>query len=190
MRRNVYDFDKTIYAGDSSIHFYCYCAKKRPWIVFDLLCCGMAGLRYLTGRIDKTQFKQRVYRFLRYIPDVDSMVLRFWHTHAKNIKAWYLAQRNDSDLIISASPEFLLQPICKELGVALLASRVDRHTGKYDGLNCHDTEKVKRMHAAYPNTEIAAFYSDSLSDTPLAEIAEQAYRVYGDVIVPFFPQNP
>lgn len=189
MRRNVYDFDKTVYAGDSSVHFYRYCARKRPWIVLDLLCCSVAGLLYLCGRIDKTRFKQRIYHFLRFLPDVDQAVADFWLTHKRNLKPWYLAQRDDTDLIISASPAFLLAPICKELGVSLLASPVDKRTGRYDGLNCHGAEKVERLNAAYPGTEIAAFYSDSLSDTPLAKIAERAYRVFGNDIVPFFAKH-
>lgn len=187
MVRNVYDFDKTVYAGDSSVHFYCWCALRRPWIVLDLLCAGAWGLLYLTGRIDKTRFKQRIYRFLTFLPDVDAAVESFWRTHKKNIKPWYDEKRAASDLIISASPEFLLSPICRELGVSLLASRVDRRTGIYDGLNCHGAEKVRRMREAYPDTVIDAFYSDSLSDTPLAELAERAYRVRGNEIAPFFP---
>ena len=187
MRRNVYDFDNTIYAGDSSIHFYGFCALRYPRILLDLPALGVQGIRYRLGRVDKTRFKQRVYRFLTLLPDVDKLVTDFWRTHEKNIKPWYYEMREDTDLIISASPTFLLAPVCEKLCVPLLASRVDKHTGVYDGLNCHDTEKVHRLNEAYPGTEIAAFYSDSLSDTPLAEIAQSAYRVRGNKITPFFP---
>ena len=187
MRRNVYDFDNTIYAGDSSIHFYGFCALRYPRILLDLPALGVQGIRYRLGRVDKTRFKQRVYRFLTLLPDVDKLVTDFWRTHEKNIKPWFYEMREDTDLIISASPTFLLAPVCEKLCVPLLASRVDKHTGVYDGLNCHDTEKVHRLNEAYPGTEIAAFYSDSLSDTPLAEIAQSAYRVRGNKITPFFP---
>lgn len=30
---NVYDFDKTIYAGDSTIDFYLFCLKRQPAIL-------------------------------------------------------------------------------------------------------------------------------------------------------------
>ena len=187
MRRNVYDFDKTIYDGDSSVHFFCYCMKRRPRMLLDLPALGVTALcRYVFHSVSTTQMKRRVYRFLNWLPDVDAAVADFWATHKKNLKPWYLAQRADSDLIISASPEFLLAPICRELGVSLLASRVDRRTGEYDGINCHDTEKVRRMLEAYPDCEIDAFYSDSYADTPLAKRAARAYLVKGNRIHPFF----
>ena len=67
----------------------------------------------------------------------------------------------------------------QKLGVRLLASRVDKHTGRTDGENCHGAEKVRRLHEAYPEVQIAEFYSDSRSDSPLAELAERAFRVHG-----------
>ncbi len=45
--------------------------------------------------------------------------------------------RKEDDVIISASPEFLLRPICNRLGIRhLIASRVDARSGAYDGQNC------------------------------------------------------
>ena len=46
-----------------------------------------------------------------------------------------------------------------------------------EGENCHDTEKVRRFRALYPDAEIDEFYSDSLSDSPLAELAGKAFLV-------------
>ena len=37
--------------------------------------------------------------------------------------------------------------------------------------------RVRRLRAEYPEVEIAEFYSDSLSDTPLARLAERAWIV-------------
>ena len=37
----------------------------------------------------------------------------------------------------------------------------------------------------YPNTQIDKFYSDSLSDTPLAELARAAFLVKGSQILPW-----
>ena len=89
----------------------------------------------------------------------------------------------DDDVIISASPEFLLKPVCKRLKIKnLMASKVDMHSGKYSGVNCHGKEKVKRFYEAFPNGKIDNFYSDSYSDSPLAEIAEKAFMVDGDKV--------
>ena len=103
--------------------------------------------------------------------------------HRAKIKKFYLNQQKDDDVIISASPEFLLEPICQSLGIRfLMASRVDKNTGVYDGENCHGKEKVRRFCEIFPNGKIGEFYSDSYSDTPLAEIAEKAFIVKGETL--------
>ena len=119
------------------------------------------------------------------MPDVREEVERFWLTHDKNLKDWYFAQKREDDLIISASPEFLLEPLMKRLELTMIASRVVAETGVYEGLNCHGEEKVRRMRELYPETEIDGFYSDSKSDTPLAKLARSAYFVTGDEISTF-----
>jgi len=56
-------------------------------------------------------------------------------------------------------------------------SRMDKKTGEIEGKNCHDSEKVRRFYEQYPDSKTENFYSDSLSDTPMAEIAERAWLV-------------
>lgn len=186
MKRNVYDFDGTIYRGDSTADFFRYCLRRYPAVLLDSLgaAAGFAGM--FLGLVEKTKAKERFYRFLTRIPDVDAALDDFWSSHIARIEEWYLAQKRPDDLIISASPEFLLTPVCAALGVALLASRVDKRTGKTTGLNCHDQEKVRRMREAYPDTQVRLFYSDSVADTPLAAIAEEAYFVRRGKLSPFF----
>ena len=43
---NVYDFDKTIYDGDSTIDFYFYCLKKHPKIILCLPIQLYAAVKY------------------------------------------------------------------------------------------------------------------------------------------------
>ena len=180
---NVYDFDKTIYDGDSTADFYMYCLKHHPFIALRWPQLAFYFLLFTLQMITKTAFKEKMYRFLRFVPDVETAIDDFWKTHQKKIKGWYLDQKQDSDLISSASPDFLLNDICRnKLGVRLIASIVDAKTGLYTGLNNHGAEKVKRLNEEYPHFEINNFYSDSLSDAPLAKIAKKSYLVDGDVI--------
>lgn len=139
----------------------------------------------LLGLADKTRVKQRFYRYLRHVPDVREEVERFWLTHDKHLKDWYFAQKQEDDLIISASPEFLLEPLMQRLNLRLIASRVEAEAGVYEGQNCHGEEKVRRMREAYPEVQIDSFYSDSRSDSPLARLARAAYMVKGDALSPF-----
>ena len=180
---NVYDFDKTIYPVDSTAQFYKWCLRRYPacrrtlgWTAWAFFClCLKLGT--------KTQCKEIFYRFLRYVPA--EAPLLFWQEHIRNINAWYLEQRRPDDLIISASPEFLLAPAAQMLEFALLASRVEQSTGLYHGENCHGPEKVRRYREAYGETPVEGFWSDSRSDAPMAAAAERAWLVKGRKIQPW-----
>lgn len=183
---NIYDFDKTIHDGDSTAAFIKYCAKRFPKMYITLIPTAWAFLLYIVGIYTKTQFKERMYRFLRYVPDIDNVLEDFWDLNEKNILDYYKAQQKEDDIIISASPEFLLEPICRRLGIKhLIASRVDRFTGKYTGENCWGKEKVVRLEEKYGISDCDEFYSDSYSDSPLAEIADKAFIVRQNDLSPW-----
>ncbi len=183
---NVYDFDKTIYKNDSTADFYLFCIRKKPALILSLFNTAAAAVRYYIFKSgSKTLFKQRMYSFLPKI-DAESLAEEFWDRNIKKIKDFYLSQRKEDDLIISASPEFLLKPLCRRLYVSnLIASRVDPASGMYIGENCHGEEKVRRFFESFPNGKIERFYSDSHSDDPLAEIAGESFLVKGDKVKPW-----
>ena len=182
---NAYDFDNTIFRGDSTARFLAFCARRYPRVWRHAPAILGAGALFLLGKVEKTAFKQKMFEFLQDVPDVEAAVSAFWQKNARRVRAWYQAQRREDDVIVSASPEFLLAPIAAQLGARLIASRVDPFTGQYDGENCHGAEKVRRLHEAYPDVQIAEFYSDSRSDSPLAELAERAYLVHGQERTPW-----
>ncbi len=183
---NVYDFDQTIYFPDSSYDFFRYCLKRFPSAVLPVLPAGIAlALAYRRGRVGAKELKQQLFSFLSRLDDTDRIVADFWSSHRRKLQSWYLKQKRDDDLIISASPEFLLLPVARELGVRLIATRMDRATGQITGENCHDEEKVKRFFASYPDGKINSFYSDSLSDRPLAALAERAFLVKNGQLKPW-----
>lgn len=181
---NVYDFDKTIYDGDSSLDFYRFNLKQQPSLAVYWPRQALALLAYGLKRIDKTAMKSQFYRYFQAIPNIDQRVEAFWQTHHTKLMPYYLNQKHSSDVIVSASPEFMLKPICDQLGVHLIASTVDARTGKSE-TNCYGVEKVHRFRALYPSTPIDAFYSDSRSDQPLADEAERAFLVIGQTLVPW-----
>lgn len=180
---NVYDFDKTIYDGDSTAHFVLWCFRRHPKTLLYLPLIGYASLRYYAFHVGtKTEFKEKMYRFLKAI-DGEKDVERFWNEKLSGIKRFYKRIHRDDDVIISASPEFLLKPLEKKLNITVIASKVDIHTGIYDGLNCYHAEKVRRFYESFPEGKIDAFYSDSYSDEPLALLADKAYIVDGETLI-------
>lgn len=180
---NAYDFDKTIYNGDSTADFYLFSLRrhKKILLLFPSLAAAFAKF-YIFKRGTKTQFKEKMYRFLRYC-NTEQDVKDFWNKNKGKIKQFYMELRQPDDVIISASPVFLLTPICKSLNIRhLIASEVDPHTGIYSGINCHGEEKVRRFRQRFGDAAIEAFYSDSHSDAPMAKIAERAFIVKGETL--------
>lgn len=193
---NVYDFDDTIYDGDCTLDFYRFCIVKNPLLLRYLPWQCLFFVIYLSGWGDKTRFKQEFFCFLRGISDIEQYLSKFCQCNRHKIKAWYLNQQKENDIIISASPEFLIRPLCNELGIVhVLGSVVDRRTGQFNGENCYGSEKVARFQHCFQNERIDEFYSDSLSDAPLAALAQKSYIVSNNTItdwgkyVPTFKQK-
>lgn len=180
---NVYDFDGTIYDGDSSVDFYLFCLKKQPDIVRYFVKQIYGMVLYKFKIISKTRMKEYFFCFLKGTSNVEDVIEQFWNNYRRKIKNWYIVRHQDKDVVISASPEFLLEKICRELGIkTLIASRVDIRTGKFLGKNCRGEEKVVRFFEKYPDEKIDDFYSDSISDLPFAQLAENPFWVHGDQI--------
>lgn len=191
---NIYDFDKTIYDGDSTLDFYKYSIKKRPYILFRIIKAIIYMVKYKLNIIEKEKAKECFYEFLKDIPDIDKEIIEFWDINNKKIKKCYLNQIQDTDIIISASPEFILKPIITRLGIKeknLLSSIVDKKTGKYTGKNCYGEEKINRLKEYFKinniseNVIIENAYTDSLSDKPLLNIAKKGYLVKGNKLIEY-----
>lgn len=185
---NVYDFDKTILKKDSSDAFFRYCLRRCPrTVIHPVMPKLQAFFRYATGGAEKdaAPLKEELFAFLGSVGDPNRMVSAFWEENLSLVQPWYLAQRRADDLIISASPDFLVRPAAEWLGVFLIATPMDPFSGRITGLNCHDAEKLRRFREEYPDSEIDEFYSDSLSDAPLASAARRAFLVKGNELTPW-----
>ena len=191
MKRNVYDFDKTIYKGDSTYDFYRFCLNRRPVILVEIPVVFLYAILFTLRLCSITVFKEKFFRFLRHLDSVDELVTEFWEANRENIADFYRTGSREDDVVISASPEFLLRPVCRILKIDnLIASRVDKNTGLYDGENCWGEEKLKRLREELPDVSVGDFYSDSISDAPLAGAAEKAFIVQHDRLIPWEDYRP
>ena len=75
---NVFDFDGTIYDGDSETDFFFYCFSKYPRVRKHIFPCMGYGILYFLHIVNKTTFKQKFLSFVKYIDDIDGAVARFW----------------------------------------------------------------------------------------------------------------
>lgn len=178
-----YDFDKTIYKGDSTTDFFLYMIFTRvylllflPWYLIVLALYGMKIL-------NKKKTKECLFFFIPWFKDIDKIVDKFWSKNANKIYTWFTKQKSNDDVIISASLGFIIKPVVEMLNIKVwFATNFNTHTGKISGENCYGEEKVKEFRRFYPKTELDAFYSDSMSDVPMMKISKQAFLVEGETI--------
>ncbi|MFR5794270.1 MAG: HAD family hydrolase [Christensenellales bacterium] len=131
MRIDVYDFDGTIYDGDSTVDFTRFCLRRHPGVLAGLP-SFWASLLLAAGRRSLTQFKSVLF---------GEMARRFnLETEAelsegrRPCQAGQMVFDRPRDLpivIASASPEFELQYAAKLLGVPTLIGT------KYDVWRAH-----------------------------------------------------
>jgi phosphoserine phosphatase len=175
---DIYDFDHTIYDGDCSLDFYKFCLRKNPSLIRFLPVQILHLLCFKLKLESRTAFKAHFFGFLCRVSDINQTLDVFWDKHYIKIKKWYIHTDHTRDIIISASPEFLLLPAATKLGVLkLIATRMDARSGIITGKNCRGEEKVARLRAAMGNIQIGKVYTDHKSDKPLLDLAQRRYIV-------------
>lgn len=175
-----YDFDKTIYKGDSTVDFFFYMIFTRPYLLlftpWFLAVFALYGIRVL----NKKRFKELVFFFVPWYSNIEGIVNKFWSHNANKIQDWYTRIRKDDDVIISASLSFVIRPALDMLNIKYyITTNYSIKTGKIIGDNCYGSVKQVEFTRIYPNKKLDAFYSDSLSDMSMFEISEKAYLVTG-----------
>ena len=174
---NVYDFDGTIFPSDCAIGFCIWCMNRHPklWFTFFPKAVRITVLNKM-GKMPEYLKQRKFFSYLTLLDDFDVQIKRYWDKNEKKIASWYLAQKRADDLIISASPACIIEPIAKRLGVNFIATEYDREYGVFLNNLMYAKEKAKYIFDhGFPLIE--NFYSDSLADTPLALCAEKAQLV-------------
>lgn len=171
---DIYDFDKTIVPFDSGTLFLFYCMVHYPWCILYLPVIGIGFLLMLLHIINFTAFKRICFCFLPLIPKKRA-VNKFWDKYEDRVHPWFIEEKNRFRVIISASPDFLLNDISERLEFdKLICTRHNPKTGAIIGDNCRGEEKVRRLYEEFQKDEIKVIdvYSDSLKhDMPIFSLA-------------------
>lgn len=185
---NVYDFDDTIYDGESGLDMFFYFLKKDASLLKIIPKVFKAFTEYKNGNVTIEQAIEKyipmIEDYLGKNPGLFSDTADFWDKHMKNIKSFYADIQKPDDLIITASPEDSMKEICARIGIKnYIGTKIDAETGKITRL-CMRENKVKAFFDEFPDGKIDTFYTDSLeNDKSLIDIAESAYVVKGDKLI-------
>lgn len=184
---NLYDFDNTIFKGDSSVKLIKYSFLRHPIM---LTISSFKALKELIKGSSLGNIKSELFSFVKKIPDLDSYINKFIVKNKKHIKKFYLERQKDNDVVISASFDFLIIPFCHSIGINnVIATKYDTKKGSIIGKNCKGEEKVKRFMEIYKNKVVLEAYSDSLSDEPMLKLAQKAYLVKNEQLIPYEKNN-
>lgn len=177
---NVYDFDKTIFWGDTEDRFFAYIFEKRPDLWFykwnHHIWEKVFNWKFIEN---KTLIREIQYSVLRKIDDVDAMLEAYWEENACHMMKWYDSVKRPDDVIATGTPAFIMEPIMRRLGLTeMVATDMDKKTGKINGIFAVYGYKVDEFKKKYSLDDIDEFYSDAWSDHYLAEYAKKAYVVH------------
>lgn len=184
---NVFDFDNTIYDGESAVDFFMYYLKKDKTLIKNIPQLFIAIIKYKAGKISieeaLNKYGKKVTEYYLKMTSDGTVISEdcedFWNTHMQKIKPFYNEIKQDDDIIISCSPEFSLKVICGRLGIKnYIGTEFNEKTGEFTRL-CFRENKVKAFLSQYPDSQIENFYTDSMNDKPLMDISKNVYLVKG-----------
>lgn len=183
---NVFDFDNTIYDGESFVDLFLMVLKKDPSLLKNVPDMVSGIVKYKAGTLRLESALDRYAKvfedYVVTVPDIHSLVNEFWDTHMHKIKPFYDQVRSEDDVVISASPHIVIAEVCRRIGINnYVGTDFDLETGKL-GRVCFRENKIDAFNEAYPGAHIDSLYTDSMNDKPLMDISDKVYFVKGQKI--------
>ena len=179
MHADLYDYDGTICPGDTETAFWLYCLPRRPYILL-FAPIQLVGLICYFLRVDNKFTKYvNIYCFMRAV-NGEKLAKRFAQKRIRKTYPYFAKRDRTRPVVVcSASPEFLLRPICGALGVEhVIGTQVDPRTGVVHSKICKRAEKVRRLREQLPDVTYENVYSDSLRhDVHIFRLGQNAYQV-------------
>jgi len=202
----IYDFDHTLYRGDTVIDFWLFTVLHYPLAIIYLPYQLGFFFGYIIKKVETGRFKEAFLSFINLIPSrkLKMLIALFWKSRRKKINhEVYKAIQKDREhslypVCISASPKFLLHDIVKELGIVTLIStdflkQGEKQTNMMVSPNCKGEEKLRRLKkwAKEEGIDIVVkkVMSDSSADLPLYALAESSYYMYKGTIRKGIPKK-
>jgi phosphoserine phosphatase len=184
---NVYDFDNTIYDGESPFELFFFYLKKYPRLLMKFAPKVVVYLgKYKHQKVSMDSLVRDHLYFaedlIRGLENYETDLAAFWDTRMHKIKSFYFQQQQEDDLIVSASPEVLLSILCERINIKnFIGTTVDFEIGKIT-FACFRENKAVAFKNRYPDTVIDNFYTDSMNDKALMDISTNVYLVKGKKI--------
>ena len=177
----VFDFDNTIYSGESTVDFFLFCIKRKPSLIKYLPLVLKMLLLYKMHKLPLEKLNEVAAKMMNVIADnkdnADSFIEDFWKENKSKLREEFLDIIEKDDVVISGSPLLLLDGVKEYLNTDKIYGTIIDLDGKEKPFICYGKNKLLLLRLLYKDLHIDEVYTDSYSDLPLIENADVAYMV-------------
>jgi HAD superfamily hydrolase (TIGR01490 family) len=194
MNLALFDFDGTVTTRDSFLLFLRHAAGETGFLR-GALTLAPAIIRFKLGRYPNYRLKEDFLRHFfqgwereRFIDTARDFTVATIPTILRPGAVQQIREhldRGDRVSLVSASPELVLSSWCSDMGIELLATRLETEqgvlTGSIQGRNCWGPEKVRRIEEKYTLSDFDTIYAygDSRGDREMLAMAHRPhYRFF------------
>ncbi|WP_051454266.1 haloacid dehalogenase-like hydrolase [Ruminococcus albus] len=177
----VFDFDNTLYHGESSIDLAFYLIRRNKRILLYVPSILINLAKYKMCLVDREKAEQEINDFLKVAVkdkyEAAEIVESFWAENSYRLDENMIKRVRKDDVIITAGPDMLIDGIKDKLGTDnIISSIIDPDKREIVYFNFGEN-KAKRYKEVYGDTPIESFYTDSFNDKPLMKLANKVYIV-------------
>ena len=178
---NAFDFDNTIYRGESPVDFALFLIKHNKRIILYLPTIVYNSIKYKLCWVSIEKWEKKINAFLRTFSlskeELLQLVKQFWAVNHHKLDKRMLKRIREDDIIITAGPSFLIEGIREYLKTErILGTDIDLDRKKLLYYNL-GSNKVKRFRQLYGKQRIHCFYTDSFNDRAFMDISDRVYIV-------------
>lgn len=178
----VFDFDNTIYDGESIMDIFLYFLKKDTKTIIKFAPKFIKD--FIRYKFDKITVDEAMASygaaFKEYCQKYDNIYEefeKFWDINENKVKKIYFDIQDENDIVVSGCPYCLLKIICDRIGIKhYIGSDIDPINGVINNI-CYKEHKLEIFRSVYGDVVIDDFYTDSMADKPMMDISKNVYMV-------------
>lgn len=177
----VYNFDGTIYNGNSSVDFLLFYLKRRFKNIIYLPLILFFSFLYVLKIISAEKYKEKIFSCLKKEKNIKKIVNEFWESYNKKINTFILNDFYDEQrdiYVVSSSFDFILDEYFKNFSnITLICTKYDIKAKRIIGKVCQGKEKLKKLMLLNEKNSIEEFYSNSLNDINIIQKLKKAFWI-------------
>ena len=141
----AFDFDNTIYKGESAFDFALFAFKKNKRFILYTFPLIRLLIKYKRCKMTPDEFTDELNKYIYIIVGnkalIEDLVVEFWSIYDKNLYLNMLEKIHFNDVIVTTCPNFIMKGIQKRLRTKnILCTDVDLKRGKINYLNFGDNK--------------------------------------------------